>query len=279
LRPTPRALRGVPTRARRAAGGGRAGAGAPGGHFRGAPAVDRLHDRQQGASAPRSRPLVPTRPDAALTTLPAAARRSRRGRGLGQVCASGTKSIMLAAQVPPHPARVLAPRARALCSGPGAGPSGGRRGQTVMLGGADVVVAGGMESMSNVPFLLDKARFGPSPLRRPRTGLDTRASSHARARRAAGRGVRGRGAQAGTGMAATSWSTHWWSMDSGTHTATTTWVRRSPVHSSTCAACALRWISQRRVAGAVAARGRDAARGCAIKRLQGWSGGGAGRGG
>lgn len=32
--------------------------------------------------------------------------------------------------------------------------------QAVALGDADVVVAGGMESMSNAPYLLDKARFG-----------------------------------------------------------------------------------------------------------------------
>ena len=32
--------------------------------------------------------------------------------------------------------------------------------QQIQLGVADVVVAGGMESMSNVPYLLPKARFG-----------------------------------------------------------------------------------------------------------------------
>lgn len=32
--------------------------------------------------------------------------------------------------------------------------------QAIRLGDADVVVAGGMESMSNAPYLLDKARFG-----------------------------------------------------------------------------------------------------------------------
>lgn len=47
-----------------------------------------------------------------------------------QVCASGMKAIMLAAQ-------------------------------SIMLGHRDVVVAGGMESMSQVPFYLDaKARLG-----------------------------------------------------------------------------------------------------------------------
>jgi acetyl-CoA C-acetyltransferase len=46
-----------------------------------------------------------------------------------KVCASGTKAVMLAAQ-------------------------------TIMLGHKDVIVAGGMESMSNAPFYLDKARFG-----------------------------------------------------------------------------------------------------------------------
>jgi acetyl-CoA C-acetyltransferase len=48
---------------------------------------------------------------------------------INKVCASGTKAIMLAAQ-------------------------------SIMLGLADVVVAGGMESMSNVPYYLDKARNG-----------------------------------------------------------------------------------------------------------------------
>lgn len=48
---------------------------------------------------------------------------------VNKVCASGTKAIMFAAQA-------------------------------IMLGHKEVVVAGGMESMSNVPFYLDKARFG-----------------------------------------------------------------------------------------------------------------------
>ncbi len=48
---------------------------------------------------------------------------------INKVCASGTKSIMLAAQA-------------------------------IALGEADIIVAGGMESMSNVPFYLDKARNG-----------------------------------------------------------------------------------------------------------------------
>jgi len=48
---------------------------------------------------------------------------------INKVCSSGMKSIMLAAQ-------------------------------TIMLGQADIMVAGGMESMSNIPFYLDKARFG-----------------------------------------------------------------------------------------------------------------------
>ena len=48
---------------------------------------------------------------------------------INKVCASGTKAIMLAAQA-------------------------------IQLGQADVVVAGGMESMSNVPFYVPKARFG-----------------------------------------------------------------------------------------------------------------------
>ncbi|MEM6643751.1 MAG: acetyl-CoA C-acyltransferase [Bacteroidota bacterium] len=48
---------------------------------------------------------------------------------VNKVCSSGMKSIMLAAQ-------------------------------SIMLGINDVVVAGGMESMSNVPFYVPKARFG-----------------------------------------------------------------------------------------------------------------------
>ena len=48
---------------------------------------------------------------------------------INKVCASGTKAIMLAAQ-------------------------------SIALGELDIIVAGGMESMSNVPFYLDKARTG-----------------------------------------------------------------------------------------------------------------------
>ncbi|TDQ10987.1 acetyl-CoA C-acyltransferase [Pedobacter metabolipauper] len=48
---------------------------------------------------------------------------------INKVCASGTKAIMLAAQ-------------------------------SIALGTYDIIVAGGMESMSNVPYYLDKARTG-----------------------------------------------------------------------------------------------------------------------
>ncbi|GAB4133724.1 MAG: acetyl-CoA C-acyltransferase [Raineya sp.] len=48
---------------------------------------------------------------------------------INKVCASGTKAIMLAAE-------------------------------SIMLGHNDVVIAGGMESMSNIPFYVPKARFG-----------------------------------------------------------------------------------------------------------------------
>lgn len=48
---------------------------------------------------------------------------------INKVCASGTKSIMLAAQ-------------------------------SIQLGLADIVIAGGMESMSNAPYYVPKARFG-----------------------------------------------------------------------------------------------------------------------
>jgi acetyl-CoA C-acetyltransferase len=48
---------------------------------------------------------------------------------INKVCGSGLKSVMLAAQ-------------------------------SIKLGDADIVVAGGMESMSRAPYLLEKARFG-----------------------------------------------------------------------------------------------------------------------
>ncbi|CAN5144383.1 acetyl-CoA C-acyltransferase [soil metagenome] len=48
---------------------------------------------------------------------------------INKVCASGTKAIMLAAQ-------------------------------SIQLGLADVIIAGGMESMSNTPYYVPKARFG-----------------------------------------------------------------------------------------------------------------------
>ncbi|MEQ9286247.1 MAG: acetyl-CoA C-acyltransferase [Cyclobacteriaceae bacterium] len=68
----------------------------------------------------------------------APARQAAIGAGIGynvpcttvnKVCASGMKSVMLGAQ-------------------------------SIMLGHADVIVAGGMESMSNIPFYLPKARYG-----------------------------------------------------------------------------------------------------------------------
>ena len=48
---------------------------------------------------------------------------------VNKVCSSGAKSIMFAAQ-------------------------------SIMLGQADILVAGGMENMSNVPYYVPKARFG-----------------------------------------------------------------------------------------------------------------------
>ncbi len=68
----------------------------------------------------------------------APARQAAIGAGIGyevpcttinKVCSSGMKSVMLASQ-------------------------------TIMLGQADIMVAGGMESMSNTPYYLPKARFG-----------------------------------------------------------------------------------------------------------------------
>ena len=71
----------------------------------------------------------------------APARQAALGAGIGEntpcttvnkVCSSGMKSVMLGAQ-------------------------------SIMLGINDVVVAGGMESMSNVPFYVPKARFVLNP--------------------------------------------------------------------------------------------------------------------
>ncbi len=68
----------------------------------------------------------------------APARQAALGAGLSptvrcttvnKVCASGMKSVMIGAQ-------------------------------TIMLGQADIIVAGGMESMSNVPYYVPQARFG-----------------------------------------------------------------------------------------------------------------------
>ena len=68
----------------------------------------------------------------------APARQAALGAGLptsvetmtvNKVCGSGLKAVMLAAQA-------------------------------IQLGDAEVIVAGGMESMSNAPYLMDKARFG-----------------------------------------------------------------------------------------------------------------------
>lgn len=68
----------------------------------------------------------------------APARQAALGAGIGinvpcttinKVCSSGMKSIMFAAQ-------------------------------TIMLGQADIIVAGGMESMSNIPYYIPKARWG-----------------------------------------------------------------------------------------------------------------------
>lgn len=68
----------------------------------------------------------------------APARQAALGAGIGdnvpcttvnKVCSSGMKSIMFGAQ-------------------------------SIMLGHADVIVAGGMESMSNIPFYVDRARWG-----------------------------------------------------------------------------------------------------------------------
>ena len=36
--------------------------------------------------------------------------------------------------------------------------------QSIMLGTNDIVVAGGMESMSNVPYYLTKERWGAKPV-------------------------------------------------------------------------------------------------------------------
>ena len=68
----------------------------------------------------------------------APARQAALGAGIGEnvpctainkVCASGMKSVMIAAQ-------------------------------SIMVGVQDVIVAGGMESMSNIPYYVPKARYG-----------------------------------------------------------------------------------------------------------------------
>lgn len=68
---------------------------------------------------------APARQAAIFAGLPA----SVQCMTINKVCGSGLKSVMLAAQA-------------------------------IMVGDADVVVAGGMESMSNAPYLLEKARTG-----------------------------------------------------------------------------------------------------------------------
>jgi len=68
---------------------------------------------------------APARQAAIFAGLPP----SVRCTTVNKVCASGTKAVMLAAQ-------------------------------SIMLGNAEIVLAGGMESMSNVPYYLDKARTG-----------------------------------------------------------------------------------------------------------------------
>ncbi|KAB2923152.1 MAG: thiolase family protein [Bacteroidetes bacterium] len=68
---------------------------------------------------------APARQAALLAGLPT----SVETMTVNKVCGSGLKAVMLAAQA-------------------------------IQTGDADTVVAGGMESMSNAPFLLDKARFG-----------------------------------------------------------------------------------------------------------------------
>jgi acetyl-CoA C-acetyltransferase len=68
---------------------------------------------------------APARQAAVLAGLPY----SVQCTTVNKVCASGMKAMMFAAQ-------------------------------SIMLGYSDVIVAGGMESMTNIPFYLDKARFG-----------------------------------------------------------------------------------------------------------------------
>lgn len=68
---------------------------------------------------------APARQAAIFAGLPA----SVECMTINKVCGSGLKSVILAAQA-------------------------------IMLGDAEIIVAGGMESMSNVPYMLDKARTG-----------------------------------------------------------------------------------------------------------------------
>src|SRR3990172_827501 len=69
--------------------------------------------------------MNPTRQSALAAGLPAGAPATT----VNKVCGSGLKTVALAAQA-------------------------------IMLGDADVVVAGGMEGMSSAPYLMPKARYG-----------------------------------------------------------------------------------------------------------------------
>jgi acetyl-CoA C-acetyltransferase len=73
---------------------------------------------------------------------------------VNKVCASGAKAIILAAQARPSSSRLGAFALVRCC------PHARCATQSIILGTAEVAVAGGMESMSNAPYLLPKARAG-----------------------------------------------------------------------------------------------------------------------
>ncbi len=86
---------------------------------------DAVDEVIMGNVLPAGLGLNPTRP----TYLKAGIPKEVPGYTINKACGSGLKAVQLAAQ-------------------------------NIMLGDADIVVAGGMESMSGAPYILSKARFG-----------------------------------------------------------------------------------------------------------------------
>lgn len=88
-------------------------------------AADLVHEVIMGNVVSANLGQAPARQAALKAGLPVKVRCTT----VNKVCASGTKAIMMAAQ-------------------------------TIQLGQAEVIIAGGMESMSNAPYYVPKARFG-----------------------------------------------------------------------------------------------------------------------